>query len=403
MRYLIPACALLLAGACSTAEDSGQSMERRLLLTPELRIGSIDDPETSLTWPRQLQIGRDGRIYSLHPEESSIRIHDADGRPAGVIGRPGEGPGEFQSVGTMGWVGDTLWVLDFGNYRFSYFSEDGTLLRSTAVPIDLGSSPSASPPRPNGLLADGTIFGSSPAWSREVAAGNITQSALLRLDEKSQPLDTLYSMPLVNTTWAIQDPKSGNGFGSFSAQPFSDTELLRHAPNAAEIVRVDRTVPTSAEGATFRVTRLTFGGDTVFSRDFPYDPQPIDPAVVDSLLRMQGERMAQISERMPGAPTPARAEELARESLYLPSYHPAVSSMVLGRDGSIWLKREDLGGDTSDWLVLSTQGAVIGTVATPREMRVLEAEEGRVWGVETDELDVPYIVQYAVEVEGGAT
>jgi hypothetical protein len=391
----------LLLAACGSDPGAMDLMSRRLALVPELRVGSIDDPATALTAFRSLEVGRDGRIYTLHPEEGRIRVHDRQGIPLPPIGRQGEGPGEFTRPSVMGVHADSVWVLDFGNYRFSYFDSAGAFLTSKAVPVDLGGSATASPPRPIGLLADGSILGTSPAWSREVAAGSITETVLLRLDDRGQPQDTVASYSLVNSIWAIEDPKSSNGFGSYGQQPFSDTEILRLSPTALEVVRVDRRVAGGPEAALFRVSRATLAGDTIFSREYAYTPIPIDPALVDSLVRKRGESMSQVP--FPGAPTPARAAELARASLYLPAFHPPVSELLIGRDGSVWLKREQVSADGSDWLVLSPQGAIVGAVRTPPRLRVMAAEERRIWGMEQDDLDVPYLVRYGVQEEGGAS
>ncbi len=120
-------------------------------------------------------------MYTLHPMENQVRVHSASGQFVGTIGRPGEGPGEFKSVGVMGWVGDTLWVLDFGLYRYSYFSPDGEFLRSVTVPVDLGSTPDERPPRPIGMLTDGTILATPPAWSHLIASGELTEGVVLSM------------------------------------------------------------------------------------------------------------------------------------------------------------------------------------------------------------------------------
>jgi hypothetical protein len=33
----------------------------------QVRIGSVDDPDYSLTWFRRMEVGPDGRMYTLHP------------------------------------------------------------------------------------------------------------------------------------------------------------------------------------------------------------------------------------------------------------------------------------------------------------------------------------------------
>ena len=51
----------------------------------ELRIGSVDDPEYSLTRLRSLDVAPDGTIYTLHPMEQVVRRFDADGSLLGLI------------------------------------------------------------------------------------------------------------------------------------------------------------------------------------------------------------------------------------------------------------------------------------------------------------------------------
>ena len=228
-----------------------------------------------------------------------------------------------------------------------------------------------------------------------VADGSITESLVLRTDTTGQVLDTIARYSLANTTLAVADPESPNGFGMYTQQPFSDAELVHVSSTGPEIVRVDRSIRDGANPPSFRVTKLTFTGDTIFSREFAYEPRPLDRTMVDSIVRGIGEMFA--ARPRPGAPTPARAEALAREAIYAPAIHPPVSELVVGRDGSIWLRREDTGGEWVDWLVLSAEGEPVGIVAAPERLRVLAAERDRIWGMETDDLDVPYLVRYAVQ------
>jgi hypothetical protein len=46
--------------------------------------------------------------------------------------------------------------------------------------------------------------------------------------------------------------------------------------------------------------------------------------------------------------------------------------------------------------VLSAEGEPVGVVAVPDRLRVFAAERERLWGMEMDDLDVPYLVRYAV-------
>ena len=358
----------------------------------------MDDSATALTRVVSLVVDDDGRIYTSHPQDAAILVHDAEGKRVGRWGRRGEGPGEFGSLGGIILVKDTLWAFDYEHYRFGAFAPDGRLLRTLTVPIDLGGPDMArSPPRPYGMLSDGRIIGSPPAWSHEVAQGTITESPVLLMDSTGAAGDTLYSRP--TSVWAVQEPRSSRGFGSYRQQPFDDTDLYVTSPVAPEYVMVDRLVGEEhAAAPTFRVARISFDGDTLFERTYPYEPVPIDPALPDSLVDDFAAGFNQAGFR--SAPTPARAAELARGNLHVPAHFPPVTRAVVGRDGTIWLRREGSDPQSAEWLVLDPGGEPIGRVTLPARTTVAVAERGRFWGWELDDLDVPYIVRYAV---GGAT
>ncbi len=388
---LIPYIVALTFVACVSNGGSGNFSDTRLSAAEELRIGSVDDPELSFTWFRDLEVGPDGTIYTIHPQEHSIRVHSPDGTPIRTIGGEGEGPGEFSRPGSMGMLGDTLWVLDHGLYRLSYFSLSGEVLAMQNIPIDLGDA-TYSPPRPTGLLADGTLRGASPAWSRLVASGEIKTNATLRIDSTCRIIDTIAVYSVENTSWEVTDPNDERSMASYQNQPFSDTEIVSVSGHMPLVVRVDRQVPSDVADATFAVTAVTFTGDTTFSRSYDYTPIPIDEQLIDSLIDRRAARVS--SSPFPSAPTHDRAAGWARKSLYVPGFHPPVSTAMLGKDGSVWLCAEKLGRPTVDWRVISPTGEPVGTVTLPVRFRPMGADGDFVWGADYDEFDVPYIVRY---------
>lgn len=305
---------------CAAGDSSAPGFDApRLALEAELRIGSVDDPELAFTWFRGLVVGPDGRIYTAHPQENAIRVHDAEGRPVGRIGRAGEGPGEFRSLGPIGILGDTLlWALDYGTYRFSFFDLDGTLVRSLNVPTRMGATLEERPPRASGLFSDGSIMASPPAWDNLVADGTISQDSILRMDSTGAVLELVTTIPLHNTTLAVTDPRDPRGFGAYFPQPYSDTELVKISPFDSSIVRVDRRAAEDARVGAFRVTRLHFRGDTIFSREYRYSPIPLDPARPDSIVREYTERVGRVPSP-PRRPWPRRSASSGNGSTRLAS------------------------------------------------------------------------------------
>lgn len=397
------ACCLILLAACGPGDSGGSTGGLSDLETwgaeRELRIGSVDGGDQPLTRIRALEVGESGTIYTLHRQEKLIRRFDSAGAFLGVIGGEGEGPGEFQSPSNMGWVADTLWVLDTDGYRFSQFSPEGEFLGSFRVPFEFGDDPNAaSPPRAYGLLSDGTVHGAPVAWSHLVVTGEITERVPMLMTREGRVTDTLPAVPFGHSTWGVYDPEAPDRGGSYGPQPFADGPLSSFVPGERAAIRLDRDAPRSPEDATFSVTRLSFSGDTLFRREFTFEPVPVTQAEVDSVL---DARAGPIGERGFLGATEAQARNWAERTLYQPSYEPPVQGMVVGRDGTIWLERTTE-ADSASWLVLDPSAAPLAEVTLPDRLQILEADRDHVWGQELDELDVPYLVRYGVGPDEGA-
>jgi hypothetical protein len=374
---------------------------------PRIEIGAVDDSDFAFTFVGGIEVAPDGTVLSLHPQEASIRRWTEDGQPAGTIGRRGEGPGEFSRPQSMGWVGDTLWVLDLANYRFSFYSPDGSFLRSVSPPVDLGSAELARegiyPPRPHRLLADGTIWSRTPAFSQQVMEGTLTRVLHARTDREGSLLDTLVVQP-VSPRGSLGLPLPGGG-GVFTRQPFGDEVLLEGLPDGSGLLMLERPAATDLGAAEFTLTRVGLGGDTVFSRAYPYAPIPIPRERVDSVIEAQAD---QFNEWLGEQRNVAIGEwrRLVRDALYVPPHYPPVGIMVAGRDGSIWLSPEAPDPDAEqlgrEWIVLDPEGEPLYRVRIPARSRVLLAERDGFWGVVLDDLDVEYITRFRVwEQDGG--
>ena len=388
---------LIASVACSEQTAGGDGFDAaRMVATEELRIGSPDDEETAFTWFRELEIGPDGTIYTGHPQQGEVRMHSESGEFIRTVGRYGEGPGEFDRVGRMAIVGDTLWVLDYGQYRLSYFDLAGNYLGSERIPINVGDSPTEEPLRPSGRLPDGTIVGSRGAAAQRVASGELTDSYIATMDAEGNARDTIGWVSLVHSVWEIADRSEKRSFGTYRRQPFGDSERLSISKYDATAVRVNFDPAPEDAAPRITVTSWHIGGDTVFDRAYAYEPVPLRTEMVDSIV----DSFAQ-SDFLRGRITPANAERWAREGLYLPEYHPPVSALVIGQDGRLWLRAEELGEPVVTWRIISDEGSPIGTVDLPTGFTMMFARGLQVWGMELGEFDVPQIVRYGVADPAG--
>ena len=74
----------------------------------------------------------DGRYVVA--DETRLRFLDATGKQERVVGRRGQGPGEFQYIRTLCRTGaDTIVVADDGNSRVTVFDKTGAMVREVSV------------------------------------------------------------------------------------------------------------------------------------------------------------------------------------------------------------------------------------------------------------------------------
>lgn len=391
--------ALLAATGCQS--DTGPApdpftADPWTLWGPEIKIGSVDDPEYVFGMVAGLAPGPDGSLYSLHRREGSIRRWSADGTPSGSVGRQGEGPGEFQQPMDLGFFGDSLWVWDWNGYHVSYFNPEGEFLGRVSPSVDIGG-PEGSPPRPSRPFRDGAFLGVEPAWSHEIATGELTETAFAHMDPEGGTLSTIWMHP--------HEPRDGlallreSGGGTYSSQAFGDGVAYTVADDG--LVVVERRAWTGDGEAFFTLTRIGLAGDTVFTVRVPYTPVPLAAERIDSAVTATTDGLYDfMSSRQQGLAR-AALEERIRDATYKPDYVPPVGAVMTDADGNIWVRRFDPveleGGEAfGEWWIFDEAGAPLARALTPTGLRIMHVAGGVVWGTEQDELDVDYIVRYRI-------
>jgi hypothetical protein len=144
-----------------------------------------------------------------------------------------------------------------------------------------------------------------------------------------------------------------------TSEPTLDVTRLELAPNRGftiarpmsrgadrtALLIVDRRPSRDRRRATFRVTKVSVTGATLFSREFSYQPIPVSEDVRQRIHDQIVDNIAASETQTPRA----RIEEAVRGALTLPAFHPPVSAVVPGGDGTIWIRREDAGVPSVSW------------------------------------------------------
>lgn len=379
-----PAIAALLGFLA--APSYAQEVPRRVPAQLFVLGGADPPPETAFPREPVLLVDRAGRLYLRVPGRAGIRVFDQEGGYLRSVARSGEGPGEFQSVGDFGFVGDTLWARNWPTPRISLFTLDGEHLRTDRSDLSHGR-PFSSPQSVTGLLADGRAY-ATPQGNPLGVEERIEVPVLIG-DRSMTDADTLFSRPLPTGMYVPR-------VGSWSYAPFPKPPFFEVFPDGTGVlvVRWD-----DSEPGVVRLTRFDPGGNPVLRQELVFEPREVPPEAIREVVA-EGMRKAAApveAARRRGASVSNDLESMVRRALDVPEYYPPVQDVAAGADGSIWLRPTGQ-ADVNRWVVLGPEGSRLYEVELPAGVRVQQATVNRAWATRTDDLDVPYVVGYALRI-----
>lgn len=298
-----------------------------------------------------------------------VVVFDRSGRTRPPIGRAGGGPGEFRSVAQLGWLADTLWAYDPLAERLTFIAPDGAL-RTAAPPgvprrFSVRASVEAALSDGSVLLAEGF---SSPDRVAVVEGGYL----LFRVSPDGQAIDTLRVLHY-GDSWLVARLPRGRGEVQLP-QPWGTRDLLAVSPDGSSIVVLERPLVEREQRSEYRLTRLSASGQVVFTTRVQYQPVPLAEAAV---VRWIDETATGFEAAFGNA---AVAREALREALFRPSFLPPASAVVVGRDGTSWVQREDKEVGTR-WDVFTPTGERTRSVRGPPGLRLLDVSAGRALGL----------------------
>lgn len=359
--------------------------QRLLPLKATLRLGSADGL-TALSAVRSIAVSETGEIYVLQHMEGVVKQFDARGKALRTFGRRGNGPGEFVNASRIGLAGRQLWVVDQGNNRITVFDTTAKVFSTLAVPPKIGRTQIYA----RAAFRDLTVFAlAAPAPTATFMEEN-SHRAWVRVRANASRLDTLAVQPVRTRDAQIEDPNRPGMRGMTRRQFFSSDPATEISPSGDFLVQVLRPAPRSPDAA-FELRWISPDGEVLRNRRFRTTSVKTPKAIVDSLTNAVVEVAMNtkfLSNRDDAVKAVARA-------LYLPEYQPPIRSIVIGKDGSLWLERELDRAQSQKWTVVRKDGRIYGDVALPRRARVLTADTKHVYVLEADELDVPVVVRYA--------
>jgi hypothetical protein len=373
----LPVLVLSALASVLGAESSAGAQEAAPLawrLQPRVKIGAVDG-RNALGSVQSVSVGRDGFIYVADGMERGVRVYTVAGQLLRIIGRQGSGPGEFQAVGRLSWIGDTLVVEDPKIQRYSLFDRAGRF-------VDV-FRPAAGMFLNIGVFADRSILARPRVDSYK--------------HEGAPPMPLLRVVGSNRTDTVARITAHGSGTCAGDrirvclGTPIGTADIPAADPRGMFFTVVSGRRADGPDRRAFSVTRLSPRGDTLMKTSIRYVPEAVPRSYEDSL---SAHWIAVFTNPPGGRPRMTRQEAtvVVRSGLQVPRYYPPVYAVTIAENGDTWLETRTSRGALT-WLVLDRSGRQKAPVTGAPAGYTLHYVTGdTAWGVITDELDVPYVL-----------
>ena len=307
---------------------------------------------------------RFGGLYVVAEPHQVRAFHPRDGL-AWQFGAQGDGPREFRRITDLAPHGDWLLVFDYGRRRVTVLDRSGSWVRGFQLQVDFPGDRIAT--LDQGGLVIQSSFPSVLVGSDSIPLGlTRVPTAIVAVSGTGEVRETI-----------------GRTLGASSVRIETAQGIIDQRPvfgHTAHVEAWDERIAV-AEGIYLGYRELDLDGRTrrIVRGDLPLE---LSAELLEAEWRVRTELLG-----------PERARAL-RESTPLPDARPAVSRMIVGDEGEVWLKehlgefRGLAGQDPQPWHVFGADGVWRATAVLPAGFEPTAVVGGELLGVWRDELGV---------------
>lgn len=342
--------------------------------------GSANRPLTEIP----AAVGPDGTLVVADPSDTIVRRLNAHGRELDrwMLGEP---PSSLQVVTHLGWSADTLWAADASQGRavFIVSGEDAPSVREPSIPqLVAGVVEGAPYDREDPVLGVPIPLAGGRWLSVQLARpepypvrleGEPARRVLIVADPEGR-LERVLGF-LRPGPWRIDAQEPGAPI-----DPFRDHPLYAVSPDGSHVTVVERSLERAIWMNVYTVMRFSLEGDTVIQ----VERAPPLIRVSTSALRTAAVELSEHPVLAEALPWPEIRPSLVESLVYRSPWHPPISDVVVGQDGTIWLRWPDAGDGPVRWDVLDPQGRPLRTLTLDRGVRIRGATADAAWALVTD-------------------
>ena len=403
--------ATLLAAPCM-AQDQSLTVD----MTEVYRVGGVTAQEEWAFFGPALQAGFDGvgNLLVLDAMNQRVVVIGPDGQLLRVVGREGEGPGEFRSPMAFAvWHDGRFAVPDMGHSAIQVFSPNGELARFVRMddedkPLSsaLGHQEIRADPLGDRIIAqgvEGVLVEMANRMNRlmghqeDETPPGADDRALETLDFSG---DVIVRKPILQG-WRAPRPEVGLSPAEEEdwAKVVASMEDRYFEPAFDWDVLPDGTIAYS-DSSAYAIKLASPDGSVTDVLRRPLSPQGVSQRIRRATIASRLERLEAQSERPPSTALPFMTPDVEgrrRKIRNRAFYHevPVVLGLKATWDGGLWIQRraEDPWEDEGPIDVFNADREYLGTLpAGDPAMPAAFGPSGLVVHLERDELDVPTLV-----------
>lgn len=345
--------------------------------TPASTIGGAGgDPQYDLTYAYFVVPLSDGRVMTFAPVGNKVFVFGRDGKGERVIGRTGQGPGDWMHFGTPVLLdGDTVLVLDFANNRLNWVTADGGIVRT--APYDIPDEMHNMFHIPGFMSTGELLMHSAGSWGGGREPDSLQRSLALVAATNIRTKET-------RSVGTMPDLQGAQVETRYRGRVRKDWQPLRLGGSALLEVwdSVFASVPVFS-----RSIELRDATGALRSRiDVPAQRRSVTSEMRDVQIELELDRMkAQATERMVD---PRESERLAREAPFADSL-PYFAHLMTGSDGTLWVVDAIAPSDTG-WTAtaFAKDGAILARLTVKGKSTPMAFGAGQVIVRTQDENDV---------------
>lgn len=374
--------ASLAAGACGGAGDSSGNVGAGDPSVPDVMLSAVTEPVYTVgkaageDWEllgRVVSVSFDaaGSLYVFDAGAQRIVVVGADGEFAGIVGGPGEGPGEFGDDASAMAVlpSGRIAVFEFGlPGTFEILESNGTFVESVSVDITKAAPAAKVLPLPDGRL----ISTGGPRVTMTDAPDQDEDGEAAPLGHRAMDIFPMDGADPGVFYWAWGPPPAKDSTVVQLDEGMTMTVPRRAAlePGLHWTVLADGRIAI-ADSIGYRVKLVTPEGADAGRIERSIEPLTVTEAVreaVRAVARAELEGTASLSlvaaSEMALPPALREAMERQIEEMTFPDGIPVVAGLAADREGRLWIARSGIDGVADGPIdIFAPDGDYVGTLA----------------------------------------